>query len=164
VRLLIGLGGNQGAVQDAFSIALVALQRHARVHARSGVWQSGALGPRQSDFLNAAVLLETDAHPSELLAFCRRIEVDAGRVRDRRWGPRPLDLDLLMAPGLIVETPALVLPHPRLAERRFALAPAAELAPDWVHPRLHRSLADLASSPALAAQRCQHIEGLGFGA
>jgi 2-amino-4-hydroxy-6-hydroxymethyldihydropteridine diphosphokinase len=166
VRLLIGLGGNQGAVQDAFSAAVAALAAHVDVVSRSAIWRSEAHGPPQPDYLNAAVLVETGAHPSEVLALCRGIEADAGRdrTREQRWGPRPLDLDLLIAPGLVIETSALVLPHPRLAERRFALAPAAELAPEWVHPRLHRTLADLASSPALAAQRCQRIGGLGFGA
>lgn len=166
MRLLIGLGGNQGAVQDAFSAAIASLAAHVEVLSLSAIWRSEAHGPPQPDYLNAAVLVETGAHPSEVLALCRGIEADVGRdrTREQRWGPRPLDLDVLIAPGLVVERPALVLPHPRLAERRFALAPAAELAPEWVHPRLHRTLADLASSPALAAQRCQRIGALEFDA
>jgi len=161
VRMLIGLGGNQGDVQDAFSAAVAAVAARAEVLARSALWRSEAHGPPQPDYLNAAVLLDTGAHPSEVLALCRRIEAEAGRdrTRERRWGPRPLDLDLLMAPGVVIETPALILPHPRLAERLFALAPAVELAPDWVHPRLHRTLADLAGARALAAQRCERIAG-----
>jgi 2-amino-4-hydroxy-6-hydroxymethyldihydropteridine diphosphokinase len=166
VRLLIGLGGNQGAVQDAFSAAVAALAVHVNVLSRSAIWRSEAHGPPQPDYLNAAVLVETGAHPCEVLTLCRRIEADAGRDRTREQlsGPRPLDLDLLVAPGLVIEAPALVLPHPRLAERRFALAPAAELAPEWVHPRLHRTLTDLASSPTLASQRCQRAGALEFGA
>jgi 2-amino-4-hydroxy-6-hydroxymethyldihydropteridine diphosphokinase len=166
VRLLIGLGGNQGAAYGAFSAAVAALAARVEVLSRSAVWRSEAHGPPQPDYLNAAVLVETGAHPSEVLALCRCIEADAGRDRTRelRWGPRPLDLDLLMAPGLVIETPALTLPHPRLAERLFALVPAAELAPDWVHPRLHRTLAALAGAPALAAQRCERSGTLGSGA
>ncbi|MGD1149276.1 MAG: 2-amino-4-hydroxy-6-hydroxymethyldihydropteridine diphosphokinase [Thermoanaerobaculaceae bacterium] len=154
--LLIGFGGNRGDVFAAFASAVAGLSREVRVLARSSVWRSAPLGPPQEDFLNAAVLVEARAHPRALLALCQRVEAAAGRDRGvgRRWGPRPLDLDLLIAPGVVVESPELVLPHPRLAERRFALAPAAELAPDWVHSRRQRSLSELAASPAVATQRC----------
>jgi len=157
VRLLIGLGGNQGDVLGAFSRALVGLELRATVLARSSVWRSAPQGPPQPDYLNAAMLVETTDHPLAILAFCQQLEAEMGRARarERRWGPRPLDLDLLIAPGLVIEAPVLVLPHPRLAERRFALAPAAELAPDWLHPRLQRTLAELASAPEIAAQRCE---------
>ncbi len=159
MRVVIGLGGNLGDVRAAFARALAALGRTTRLLARSGVWRSAPVGPAQSDFLNAAVVVETGLHPRALLALCRELEGAAGRdrAREERWGPRPLDLDLLIAPGLVVESGDLVLPHPRLAERRFALAPAAEVAPDWVHPRVHRTLADLAAAPEIAAQRCIRI-------
>src|SRR5512136_1091138 len=88
VRLIIGLGGNQGAVQDAFSAAVATLAPRVEVLARSGVWRSEALGPPQPDYLNAAVLVETGVHPSDVLALCRAIEADAGRerTRERRCG------------------------------------------------------------------------------
>ena len=166
MRLLIGLGGNQGAVQDVFSLAVASLAAHVDVVSRSAVWRSEAQGPPQPDYLNAAILVETGIHPHEILSLCRGIEADAGRdrARERRFGPRPLDLDLLLAPGLVIETPSLTLPHPRLAERRFALAPAAELAPEWVHPRALLTLAELAGAPAVAAQRCELVAALRFGA
>jgi 2-amino-4-hydroxy-6-hydroxymethyldihydropteridine diphosphokinase len=159
VRLLIGLGGNEGDVLGAFSRALASLELRLTVPARSSVWQSAPQGPPQPDYLNAAVLVETTDHPLVILTFCQQLEAEAGRTRARgqRWGPRPLDLDLLIAPQLVIETPVLVLPHPRLVERRFALAPAAELAPDWLHPRLHRTLAELAATPALLSQRCETV-------
>jgi 2-amino-4-hydroxy-6-hydroxymethyldihydropteridine diphosphokinase len=159
VRLLIGLGGNQGDVLGAFLRALVGLDPRATVLARSSVWRSAPQGPPQPDYLNAAVLVETTDHPLAILTLCQHLEAEAGRdrVREQRWGPRPLDLDLLIAPWLVVEAPVLVLPHPRLAERAFALTPAAELAPDWFHPRLHRTLAELAAAPEIAAQRCDRI-------
>jgi len=146
MRLLIGLGGNTGDVARAFARAAAGLAASYRILGASGLWRSAALGPQQSDFLNAALLLEVDAHPLDVLAACRRLEQDAGRRRDveARWGPRPLDLDLLAAGDLVVESKALTLPHPRLAGRRFALLPAAELAPDWQHPFVHRTLAELA--------------------
>jgi 2-amino-4-hydroxy-6-hydroxymethyldihydropteridine diphosphokinase len=159
VRLLIGLGGNQGDVLGAFSRALANLERRATVLARSSVWSSAPQGPPQSDYLNAAVLVETTNHPLAILTFCQRLEAEAGRdrARERRWGPRPLDLDLLIAPGLVIEAPGLVLPHARLTERRFALAPAAELAPDWIHSRLHRTLSQLAMAAEIASQPCDRI-------
>ncbi len=159
MRLLVGLGGNQGDVTAAFSTALAALARRVGLLARSGVWRSEAEGPVQPVFLNAAVLVGTDAHPCEILELCLGIEAEAGRRRDpqTRWGPRPLDIDLLVVPGLVLLTPGLELPHPRLAARRFALAPAAEIAPGWPHPRLHRTLADLARSDAVIGQRCDRV-------
>jgi 2-amino-4-hydroxy-6-hydroxymethyldihydropteridine diphosphokinase len=159
VQLVIGLGGNQGDVAGAFAGAAAGLASELRVLVRSGLWRSAPQGPPQDDFTNAALLVETAAHPLALLALCRRIETAAGRDREHetRWGPRTLDLDLLLAPGLVIESAALALPHPRLAERRFALAPAAEVAPGWLHPRLHRTLAELAAAPTIAAQRCERV-------
>ncbi|MDD5562857.1 MAG: 2-amino-4-hydroxy-6-hydroxymethyldihydropteridine diphosphokinase [Thermoanaerobaculaceae bacterium] len=159
MQLVIGLGGNRGDVARAFSRALDDLARGLRVLARSGVWRSAPQGPPQPDYLNAAVLVETDRHPAELLALCQRLETAAGRdrTREERWGPRTLDLDLLLAPGLVIESIVLTLPHPRLDERRFALAPAAEAAPGWRHPRLHRTLPELAARPAILVQRCERI-------
>jgi 2-amino-4-hydroxy-6-hydroxymethyldihydropteridine diphosphokinase len=159
VQLLIGLGGNQGNVLHAFSGAVAALRARMRVLALSGVWRGAPEGPPQADYLNAAVLVEITQHPLAILEVGQRLEAGAGRdrTREQHWGPRPLDLDLLVVPGLVLETPTLVLPHPRLAERRFALAPAVELAADWLHPRLHRTLAHLAAVPEIAAQRCDRI-------
>ena len=157
--VLIGLGGNLGNVASAFAVVRDALAARGEVRGASGIWRTAAIGPEQSDFLNAALLLDLPGHPLSLLASCRGLEAAAGRNRSRegRWGPRPLDLDLLVAEGCVVASPALTLPHPRLAGRRFALAPAAELVPGWVHPRLHRTLAELAVDPAVAAQRCDRI-------
>jgi 2-amino-4-hydroxy-6-hydroxymethyldihydropteridine diphosphokinase len=159
VQLVIGLGGNRGDVAGAFAGAAAGLASELRVLARSGLWRSAAQGPPQDDFTNAALLVETATHPLALLALCQRLEAAAGRDREQetRWGPRTLDLDLLLAPGLVIESAALALPHPRLAERRFALAPAAEVAPGWLHPRLHRTLAELANTPAILAQRCERV-------
>jgi 2-amino-4-hydroxy-6-hydroxymethyldihydropteridine diphosphokinase len=159
VRLLIGLGGNTGNVAAAFSAAAASLAARFRLLGTSGLWRSAAVGPEQPDFLNAALLLEVDVHPLEVLAVCRRAEQRGGRRREveTRHGPRPLDLDLLAAGDLVVESVALTLPHPRLADRRFALLPAAELAPDWRHPRAHRTLAALAVVLDPAEQRCERI-------
>jgi 2-amino-4-hydroxy-6-hydroxymethyldihydropteridine diphosphokinase len=110
------------------------------------VWRTRAVGPSQPDFLNAAALIDWPAGPRPLLERCRELEAAAGRERTReeRWGPRTLDLDLLMAASVVCRGPDLELPHPRLHERRFALEPAAEVTPDWLHPFLGRTIEELA--------------------
>jgi 2-amino-4-hydroxy-6-hydroxymethyldihydropteridine diphosphokinase len=124
------------------------LAADGRVDAVSRLWRTRPVGPAQPDFLNAAVLVCWPYGPRELLARCRQLELDAGRDRsaEPRWGPRALDLDLLLAEGLVCRGPALELPHPRFYERRFALEPAAELVPDWVHPLLGRTVSELAEA------------------
>ena len=157
--LLVGLGGNQGDVVGAFAAAARGLADRFAFRAASSLWRTAPVGPAQPDFLNAAILIEADDHPLAVLAVCLGLESAAGRQRrpGERFGPRPLDLDLLAAEGLVLEGPRLTLPHPRLAERRFALLPAAEIAPRWVHPRCHRTLEELAASLPAAAQCCLRI-------
>lgn len=146
MRVLLGLGGNVGDPGSAFRDALEVLATDGWVDAVSRLWRTRPVGPAQPDFLNAAVLVCWPYGPRELLARCRQLELDAGRDRsaEPRWGPRALDLDLLLAEGLVCRGPALELPHPRFYERRFALEPAAELVPDWVHPLLGLTVGQLA--------------------
>lgn len=154
--VLLGLGGNCGEVASAFARCAAALARQLPVLGASGLWRSAPVGPPQPDYLNAALLVRFDAPLRRLLATCRELEAAAGRDRGRepRWGPRPLDVDILLAPGLVVESPDLVVPHPRLAARRFALLPACELVPGWLHPRLRRSLAELLAGLDPLGQPC----------
>ena len=84
--------------------------------------------------MNAAALLETDLPPAALLAALQDIERRLGRIRAERWGPRTIDLDLLLYDQLELETPELILPHPRMSFRRFVLGPAAEIAAEMAHP------------------------------
>ena len=86
----------------------------------------------QGAFLNAVVELDTERSPRELLELCQRLEADAQRVREERWGPRTLDVDVLWIDGATVDEPDLVVPHPRMWQRRFVLAPLRDLAPDLV--------------------------------
>ncbi len=131
-RAAIGLGGNMGDVAGAFAQALLALDARddCRVVARSSVWRTPPWGKTdQPDFLNMCALLDTILAPHGLLDVCLSLEADAGRVRFERWGPRVLDIDLLAYGDLSVNDERLVVPHPRMFERAFVLAPLAEIAP-----------------------------------
>lgn len=132
-RAAIGLGGNMGDVAGAFVSALAALDARAdcRIVARSSVWRTPPWGKTdQPDFLNMCALLDTKLAPHALLDMCLALETGAGRVRFERWGPRVLDIDLLAYGDLTVSDERLVVPHPRMFERAFVLAPLAEIAPD----------------------------------
>jgi 2-amino-4-hydroxy-6-hydroxymethyldihydropteridine diphosphokinase len=146
LHVLIGLGANLGDPATAFAVAIDELASKGDVISVSRLWRTRPLGPDQPDYCNAAALVGWEQAPSSLLYACRTLEAAAGRDRstEQRWGPRILDLDLLMARDLVWRSPELVLPHPRLHQRAFALVPSAELVPDWVHPLVGRTIGDLA--------------------
>jgi 2-amino-4-hydroxy-6-hydroxymethyldihydropteridine diphosphokinase len=146
VHLLIGLGGNIGDPEGTLRRALVSLSEEYRVVAVSRLYRTRPVGPEQPDFSNVAAVIELRRSLPALLATCHRLEEESGRnrSRERRWGPRALDIDLLLAEGVVCRGRKLVLPHPRLHERVFALAPAAEVAPEWTHPLLGRTVRRLA--------------------
>jgi len=100
-------------------------------------------GPPQPNYLNAVAEVETDLPPAGLLAELQRIEHHLGRTREVRWGPRTIDLDILLMGDTIVNEPDLTIPHPRMHERRFVLEPLCELAPDAVHPVLKKTVREL---------------------
>lgn len=146
-RVLLGLGSNKGD-RDANLIAV--LDRLEEENALSVVAMSKVRttapvgGPPQEDFRNAAALADTHLPPRKLLAAIQRCEEKVGRRRDgERWGPREADVDLLLYGDEVIDEPDLTVPHPRMAERRFVLEPAAEIAPDMVHPVLHRTMRQL---------------------
>ncbi len=131
-RAVIGIGGNVGDVAQTLRAALAELDRDAatRVVVASSLYRTAPIGGvEQDDFLNAAALLETTRGPSELLRLLLDIETAHGRTREVHWGPRTLDLDLLWYERVVVAAPGLIVPHPRLHERRFALQPLVEVAP-----------------------------------
>ena len=101
----------------------------------SRVWETDPVGgPPQPDFLNVVVRAEIDLSPLDLLATCQRVEAALGRVRDIRWGPRTVDIDVLLIAERAVDEPDLVVPHPRLHERAFVLMPLLEIEPAPVLP------------------------------
>ena len=142
--------------------ALRQLAREHRVVGLSRLYRTAPVGPPQPWFWNMVVRLEPRGPLLALLETCQGLERAAGRERgaEPRWGPRSLDLDLLVARGVVHRGPRLELPHPRLHGRAFALLPAAELAPEWVVPGLGRTLAELArgADGEAAVERCGPLE------
>lgn len=136
VRACIGLGGNIGDVAATLRSALEALHAlpDTRVARASRVYRTPAWGVEaQPDFLNSAALLETGLEPHALLDGLLRIEREHGRERaadGARWGPRTLDLDLLLYGDATIDAPGLSVPHPQMHARAFVLVPLAEIAPD----------------------------------
>ena len=128
----LGLGGNLGDPVAAFATALRRLGATPGValRARSSVWRTAPWGVEdQPEFRNMAVLVETTLPAEDLLALCLAIEREGGRERRERWGPRTLDIDILTYGDAAIDRPGLQIPHPRIAERAFVLAPLAEIAP-----------------------------------
>ncbi len=132
MRAFLGMGSNLGDSRRLLRDAIDALG--VGVVAVSPLYETQPVGgpPGQQNYLNVVVELETDQTPRQLLGLCRRLETAAGRVRAERWGPRTLDVDILLVGDLRVDEPDLVVPHPRMHERRFVMAPLADLAPELV--------------------------------
>jgi 2-amino-4-hydroxy-6-hydroxymethyldihydropteridine diphosphokinase len=131
-EVLIGLGGNIGDPLGAMRHALESIGGHmnCRVLRVSSVWKTPPWGVTdQPDFLNACAAIETTLAPHAFLKFCLSVEQQLKRVRDLRWGPRSIDLDILFFGKRIINEPGLIVPHPRFAERAFVLVPLAEIAP-----------------------------------
>ena len=131
VRAYIGLGANLGNAPQTLAAATQQLDAtpHCRIAATSMIWRSAPVAASGPDFFNAVVALETGLHPLPLLHVLRAIEAQHGRARPYPNAPRTLDLDLLLYGDVSLDTPELVIPHPRMHQRRFVLAPLAELAP-----------------------------------
>jgi 2-amino-4-hydroxy-6-hydroxymethyldihydropteridine diphosphokinase len=150
-NVYVGLGSNEGDREAHLVAALQALSRIDAVAVLrcSSLFDSAPVGPSQPRFLNAVVALDCGLPPLRLLTILQRIEQDLGRRRDgTRWGPRPIDLDILVWDGEVVAEPYLQVPHLELHKRRFALEPLVELAPGLQHPVLGVTVEELLSQLA----------------
>jgi 2-amino-4-hydroxy-6-hydroxymethyldihydropteridine diphosphokinase len=134
-RAFLGIGSNLGDRLGSLQAAVdrLASSEGVRVVASSRVYETDPVGgPEQAEFLNVAVEVDTDLTARELLTACLGVERDLGRIREMRWGPRTVDVDLLTYDRAVIDEPGLIVPHPRTHERSFALVPLLELEPDPV--------------------------------
>ena len=133
----LGLGSNVGerlaTLQRA--VDLLAEEPSITIRRSSRVWETDPVGgPEQPDFLNAVIEVDTDLDPLDLLAAIDHVEARLGRFRSIHWGPRTIDIDILLIDGLVLTGERLTVPHPRMHERAFVIAPLLELIPDPVLP------------------------------
>ena len=152
----LGLGSNLGNREQHIGTALAKLAAPGlRVARVSSLYETEPVGfTAQRWFLNLVAEIETELFPMQLLSRIANIEQALGRVRTVKNGPRTLDIDILLYGRAVVRTAKLEIPHPRMAERRFVLAPLAELAPDLRHPVTHQSIrAMLDAAPAVAVRK-----------
>jgi 2-amino-4-hydroxy-6-hydroxymethyldihydropteridine diphosphokinase len=146
VEAYLALGSNLGDRIGYLQKAIRALHAHEQIQvlALSPVYETQAVGyVDQPDFLNLVVRLKTSLPPRSLLHVCMRIEKENGRTRDIQWGPRTLDLDILLYGSEMIDEPELIIPHPRMCERAFVMVPLCDLVPTLVHPVCGKTVREL---------------------
>lgn len=154
-RVAFGLGANVGDRLSNLQLAVdtIVAEPGVDVVAVSAVYETTAVGgPEQADYLNAVLVAESTLAPLGLLELAQRCEATAGRVRTTRWGPRPLDVDVLAVGGLAFADSALTLPHPRIRDRAFVLKPWADVDPDFT-PGGDETVAELLAQVSEAGVR-----------
>ena len=139
----IGMGSNLGESLDTLKNAIQTLDEITGIKliTYSSWYRTKPIGPPQPDYINGCALLEVDLTPHKLLEVLLDVEQKFKRVRLEHWGPRTLDLDLILYDDLILDTPNLQIPHPRMRERAFVLVPLAEIAPNWIDPVSGKAIA-----------------------
>ena len=133
MRAVVALGANLEEPRKAIELAIELLKQATDVTAISSLYETAPVGgPEQDNYINAVVTLESDLPAADLLSLLHGIEKSMGRVRDERWGPRVIDLDLIQYGALLSKSEELTLPHPRAHERRFVLEPWHEIDVDAI--------------------------------
>lgn len=141
----LSLGGNLGNTREIFEQTYPLIEKKIGcIQQKSSLYQTAAWGMTdQADFLNQVIEVDTTQNPEEILRNLLAIEAHFGRIRDVRWGPRSIDLDILLMEDLQFKSESLELPHPRMQDRKFILIPLAEIAPDVLHPALQKTTKEL---------------------
>jgi dihydroneopterin aldolase/2-amino-4-hydroxy-6-hydroxymethyldihydropteridine diphosphokinase len=151
----LGLGSNIGDLEENMRVVFnkIADVQGCKILQKSGVYKTKAWGfEEQDDFLNMVLEIETDISPEVFIKYLKDIEVQMGRVKTHKWGPRVMDIDILYCDDMVVDMDELVIPHPHLHEREFVLKPLVEIAKEFVHPVLNRTNGELYD---LLEGRCQ---------
>jgi GTP cyclohydrolase-4 len=163
ITTYLGLGSNLGDRQHNLAQALHLLRCQIEIVRVSSCYETEPVGYiNQPDFINIACQVRTGLSPHDLLRFIKHVEQRMGRLANFRYGPRLIDIDILLMEDLVLKTPELTIPHPHLSERAFVLTPLAEIAPQVRHPVLNQTIAELAeqlrSSGVEPASRCLELE------
>jgi 2-amino-4-hydroxy-6-hydroxymethyldihydropteridine diphosphokinase len=144
--IYLGLGSNLGNRPENLESAIKNLEPDVKVLKCSAVYETPPWGfEDQPEFLNQVIEAETSLAPGELLEYVKEVEVRIGRKKTFRYGPRSIDIDILFYNDIVINSPPLVIPHERISERVFVLMPLADIAPDFLHPVLGKSVLSLLS-------------------
>ncbi len=162
VTVYLGLGSNLGERQENLDKVLDYLSQRLKITGVSSVYDTEPVGnPQQPRFLNMVCCVRTMLKPGELLILVKGIERKMGRQPGRPNSPRPIDIDILLYGSEVINSPDLVIPHPRLSRRAFVLVPLAELAPDLVHPQNNKSVKELLKEVKRGVQGVLKLEDNG---
>jgi 2-amino-4-hydroxy-6-hydroxymethyldihydropteridine diphosphokinase len=145
INVYLGLGSNMGDRAENLTKAIALIHRNVgKIVKRSHVYETEPWGnPHQDSFLNQVVMLNTSLEPREMLDLLNKIERELGRERKEKWGPRPIDIDILLYGKRLIRDKGLEIPHPELHKRSFVLVPLMEIAPELEHPVLKKPIDEL---------------------
>jgi 2-amino-4-hydroxy-6-hydroxymethyldihydropteridine diphosphokinase len=162
----IAIGSNLGdslqivnaALADLDTISTIQVIRRSPWYRTKAITQNMATTESlQPDYINGCAILSTTLTPTALLAVLLDVEMQFGRIRREKWDARTLDLDLLLYENYVLDTPNLIIPHPRMCDRAFVLLPLAQIAPDWIHPIKGEAIAALAIHPPDIELSCPQL-------
>jgi len=144
-QICLHLGSNMGDRVAHLRTAIRKISEEVgKISRQSAIYQTEAWGEtEQPDFLNQSILARTTLTPNTVLTTILKIEEDMGRIREKKWGPRLIDIDLLFYETVVLETPTLTLPHPQIPFRNFVLIPTMEIFGDFIHPVFNLSIEEL---------------------
>ena len=156
VNIYLGLGSNLGSREDNIKKAIDEISHRLRMIKVSSIYDTAPIGDEnQPRYLNMVCEVATTLAPPSLMALLQGFELKLGRLPAKKNAPRPIDIDILIYGTTVLNTPELTIPHPRMAEREFVLAPLAEIAPDIEHPVLRKTFKQLYT--AVAGQQSVHV-------